>query len=296
MTSADGDITGVHLAHAKGEPALEALERAISDVQSLLPYLRAEIAVPALEHARGNAPGEGDRLPCEALITDEDLLEFVIRDSGERLGTDDLVVAASLFVQNYAYRIITLAVACLTTSGVIPDSSAKSMTFTMKGGRPAIVGYLSPPSVLLAPRGSEPAVAMSDPECAREAISWIIAGAYRNHLAQIVAATRAQIRVGRRLLLGNVAASSAVAFRTMEGCLGPWVQPLGETFFRMCPSELDGLGSFLSLERGDRHGWYWERTNCCLYDRLPGKVRCADCSRIPSAERRHAYWDSLEPS
>ncbi|HVA99752.1 MAG TPA: (2Fe-2S)-binding protein, partial [Acidimicrobiales bacterium] len=112
----------------------------------------------------------------------------------------------------------------------------------------------------------------------------------------LIDATRTHIRVGKRLLLGNVAASSAVAFRTMEGCLGPWVQELGETFFRSCPTELRGLGSFLSLEHGDRRGWYWERTNCCLYDRLPGKARCADCSRTPSEDRRRAYWDSLKQS
>ena len=41
-------------------------------------------------------------------------------------------------------------------------------------------------------------------------------------------------------------------------------------------------------------GWFWERTNCCLFDRLPGAVRCADCSRTPPAARRAAYREFLD--
>lgn len=286
----------MHFERVTGERAVVDLQNATAEVRSLLPYLRAEVGVDARALAVGNTPTDGDRISCEALIADNGWLNTVIRDSGQRLGTEDQVVAASLFVQNYAYRVITLAVACLTTSGVIPDSSAASMTITMSGGRPSTVGYLTSPVTILAPRGTGPELALSDPEIAAEALSLIVDGAYTKNIAPLIDATRKHIRVGKRLLLGNVAASSAVAFRTMEGCLGPWVQELGETFFSSCPTEFSGLGSFLLLERGGRRGWYWERTNCCLYDRLAGKVRCADCSRTAPEDRRRAYWDSLKPS
>jgi ferric iron reductase protein FhuF len=277
-----------------GKRAIEELQSVTAEVRSLVPYLRTEIDIDAPLLKVGDVPSDGDRVSCEALITNENWLDIVIRDSGQRLGTEDPVVAASLFVQNYAYRVIMLAVACLTTSGAIPDSSAKSMTITMSGGRPSTVGYLASHVVMLTPRTTSLEAAMSNPEIAAEALLSIIDSAYHENVALLIDAVRRHIRVGKRLLLGNVAASSAIAFRTMEGCLGPWVQGLGELFLSSCPAELRGLGSFLSLERDDRRGWYWERTNCCLYDRLPGKAQCADCSRTPLVDRRRAYWDSLQ--
>jgi len=80
----------------------------------------------------------------------------------------------------------------------------------------------------------------------------------------------------------------------MESSLGPWVQHLGHRFFDLCPRQLAGMGSFLQLEHQGRRGWYWERTNCCLYDRLPANIRCGDCVRTPKDERRAAYLASLE--
>ncbi len=120
--------------------------------------------------------------------------------------------------------------------------------------------------------------------------------AIEEHLALLISATRSTVRVGELLLWCNVAASMAVAFRTMEGCLGDWVQGAVTFFIEHAPAPLQGLGSFLTLENGEHRGWFWERTNCCLYDRLPGNVRCADCSRTPSDARRAAYSASLESS
>ncbi|HWD25056.1 MAG TPA: hypothetical protein VG368_06300, partial [Acidimicrobiales bacterium] len=78
------------------------------------------------------------------LVREPDWLDTVIRATGAQLGTDDPVVSASLFVQNYSYRVLTLAVACLTTAGVVPHSSASSMSITLANGRPSVVGYTTP--------------------------------------------------------------------------------------------------------------------------------------------------------
>ncbi len=293
-TGSDPGRVAARFEQVSGDRGVEALRSATTEVLSLLPYLRTEVDVDACVLEESALPSDGNKISCASLIADDRLLEMVIRDSGRRLGTDDPVVAASLFVQNYAYRIITPAVACLVTSGIVPDASAASTTITMNGGRPSTVGYLRSWVTMLTPREVSPATALADPRLLAEAIAKIVDGAYRDNVAPIVEVARRHIRVGKRLLLGNVAASSAVAFRTMEGCLGPWVQDLGNAFFDSCPIELRGLGTFLSIERGTRRGWYWERTNCCLYDRLPDKRRCADCSRTKPDERRRAYWDSLE--
>ena len=113
------------------------------------------------------------------------------------------------------------------------------------------------------------------------------------HLRPLIALTRKQVRIGERLLWGNVAASASTAFRTMEGCQGPWVAPLGERFFELAPPELQGLGSFLSIESNGKRGWYWERTNCCLFYQIDGHAKCADCSLTPADDRRAAYEASL---
>jgi ferric iron reductase protein FhuF len=166
------------------------------------------------------------------------------------------------------------------------------MAFTLSGGRPALVAYMGS-SALVLPFNTDSVQLESVGDC-DAAFDYLFERALDHHLWPLLDTIRPRIRVGTRLLWGNVAASASVAFRTMEGCLGPWVQELGERFFQICPSELKGLGSFLLLEHEGRRGWFWERTNCCLYDRLPGNIRCSDCSRTPQELRRAAYQDSLD--
>jgi len=277
----------------EGESAARRLVGALEQVRATVSYLRAEVGDPG-EHARpGEAPADGSWVRSEELVRDPDWLAVVIGDSGRRLGTDDPVVAASLFVQNYSYRVLTLAIACLAISGVVPDSSASAMSMMLSGGRPSTVGYVAPAALVVCEPGVAVQAALEDDESIASAFGFVVAQGIDKHIAPLISSTRSRVRVGSRLLWGNVAASAAVAFRTLEGCLGPWVQPLGERFFRTGPGELGGLGSFLVLEDGGRRGWYWERTNCCLYDRLPGKTRCSDCSRTPEDERRAGYLASL---
>jgi ferric iron reductase protein FhuF len=282
------------LEFVEGTRAVEVVNDAIGRVRSAVSYLRAEVG-DLVPYARpGSVPAEGEWIRCDELVRDSDWLGLVVRASGVALGTDDPVVAASLFVQNYSYRVLTFAIACLTTTGVVPDSADASMSITLAHGRPATVGYTKPLALVTTSAGVAISEVLQGPGTVAAAFDFIVAKGLDEHIAVLIDAVRAQIRVGARLLWGNVAASAAVAFRTMEGCLGPWVQPLGEQFFADGPVALQGLGSFLSLEYAGRRGWYWERTNCCLYDRLPGDVRCGDCSRTPAAQRRAAYLSSLQ--
>ena len=280
----------------EGDLAVDRMTDAIDKVKSAVSYLRAEVGDLGVHVQVRSAPEDGDWIRCADLVGDPDWLEAVIRSTGLRLGTEDPVVAASLFVQNYSYRVITLAIACLTTAGVVPDSSASSMSITLANGRPSTVGYTKPMALVVAEQRAELSSVLQERETVSDAFAFVVSHAIEEHIAMLVDATHKRIRVGARLLWGNVAASTAVAFRTMEGCLGPWVQPLGERFFENCPVELKGLGSFFALEFAGRRGWYWERTNCCLYDRLPGNIRCGDCSRTPTEERRTAYLNSLRSS
>ena len=159
-------------------------------------------------------------------------------------------------------------------------------------GRVSKVAYLDP-TVFDILDNQTPADALTDLSTADRALTLVLEQVVENHLRPLIAITRDQVRIGERLLWGNVAASVSTAFRTMEGCLGPWVVSLGERFFELAPPELQGLGGFLLIEAQDRRGWFWERTNCCLFYQIEGHAKCSDCSLTPAAERRDAYLKAL---
>ena len=269
-----------------GDEAAASLEAAVALVAGSLSYLRAE-GGPRPTVATGEPVREDAWVRSGDLLASPIWLAKTMRDTGRQLGTEDPVVAASLFVQNYAYRVFTLAVASVTVAGVLPDSSPATMAVSMRRGRPSSIAYLDARVATL-----DPAALRHDSGLGEDVVDELLL-VVTTHLSALVESVRATTRVGNRLLWGNVAASCAVAFRTLEGVLGPWVRPLGESFLERSPSNMRGLGSYLLVERGARHGWFFERTTCCLYDRLPGAVRCADCSRTPRDERRDAYWRSL---
>lgn len=275
----------------EGESARESIDAAVAGFPDAISYVVASTGDIAPLAEKGAAAAEGLWFPCARLLADPTWLAMLIRASGRELGTDDPQVAASLFVQGYAYRILMVAVACLTTAGVIPDSAAARMVIGISKGRPRAVGYLQPAALLLDSPGTESG---PSPATAEAAVDFLHDTAVEGHIAPLIAATRSVTRVGARLLWGNVASSAAVAFRTMDGCLSDSVRPLGELFFERAPSVLCGLGSFLALTEGERSGWFWERRNCCLYDRIPGNAPCADCSRLPTEKRRAGYRRSLE--
>jgi ferric iron reductase protein FhuF len=277
-----------------GPGAAAELAQVLAGVGELLSYLRADIGPVDLTRP---GPGvediaDGVWLSCQDLIADPDWLGRVIEVTGRAIGTDDQMVAGSIFIQGYAYRLLALAVACLTVGGVVPGSEPEAMAVGLGRGRVSKVAYLDP-AVFPACAGQAPQEALADPEVADRALRLILHQVIDGHLRPLLTATKRQVRIGERLLWGNVAASASTAFRTMEGCLGPWIVPLGHRFFELAPTDLRGLGSFLRMEVGDRRGWFWERTNCCLFYQIDGHAKCADCSLIPVDERRAAYADGL---
>ena len=278
------------------EAAFARLNSVLESVQRTIPYLRATAHEVKVVSAAPTVFEDGTYMACDGLIDDPEWLKAVIVHTGRQLGTEDPMVAASLFVQSYSYRVLTLAIACATTSGVVPDSSASAMAIALKGGRVSLVAYTKPEVLTITASDQPVSMSLVGDTQLKTLFDVLHARAIDDHLTHLIDATRSTIRVGERLLWGNVAASLAVACRTMEGSLGEWVQDVGTYFVDHAPARFQGLGSFLVLENAGRRGWFWERTNCCLYDRLPGDVRCADCSRTPSDTRRGAYRASLEGS
>jgi ferric iron reductase protein FhuF len=276
-----------------GAAAASSLSRTLDQVGALVPYLKADIG-PVECTPRGSdvrVVEDGLWLSCQDLVSDGAWLGQ-IDGTGDAIGTDDPVVAASIFIQGYAYRMTTLAVACLTVGGVVPGSEPGTMAVGLGRGRVSRVAYLEP-TVFDLLGGHSPSEALSESSDADRALTLVLEQVVELHLRPLIALTRKQVRIGERLLWGNVAASASTAFRTMEGCLGRWVTPLGQRFFELAPPELQGLGSFFSIESNGQRGWYWERTNCCLFYQIAGHAKCADCSLTPAEERRAAYEANL---
>jgi ferric iron reductase protein FhuF len=276
-------------------PAAEAtLTGALTSVTALVPHLTALVSagVETLPGARAEpGPGvvEGQWMIGQDLIDDPQWLGDVIRSTGPGIGTVDPAVAASLFVQGYSYRVLALTVACLVTSGVVPDGSAARVAIALSGPWPSQVTFPAP--TVLIPDDA-------DTDRVTPALRYIHDTAVDHHLRPLIDAVRSGLgaRIGERMLWGNVAASAATAFRTMQGCLGTAVEPMGERFFALGAPPLQGQGSFRVVESRSRRGWFWERTNCCLIDRLPEGIRCADCSLTPPAQRLADYRAWLDAS
>jgi ferric iron reductase protein FhuF len=287
------------LAVVEGPRAQAHLARALGQVADALPYLCALVGPPGVVLSPGAQVEEGGWLKCEELLGDEAWLEATIRSTGRCLGTSSGAVAASLFVLGYSYRVLTLALACLLMGGALPQSRPEAMAVSLSKGRATVVAYRRAEVLLLddeeddGPLGPSGYVGNA---LITDAIDAMVEEAVEGHLRLLVGAVRSRIRIGRRLLWGNVAASAAFAFQAMEGLLGDRVKPLGEHFFLVAPQELQGQGAFVSLAQGGRRAWHWERTNCCLNDHLPEHIRCNNCSLVPVEERRARYLASVADS
>jgi hypothetical protein len=280
----------------EGTAAAGLLEACLDRVRSLLPYLTAEVGRVSCIDLTSFDDEDAERgawLDCQELQTDSSGLRRVVEATGHAIGTEDPVVATSLFLLGYAYRLLTLSVACLTVGGFVVETEPTSVSVLVAKGRPTRLAFTKQ-RVQVMNEGRPPASALTDPAAIDQAIQSLLEQVVQQHLAPLIEVAQEQARIGRRLLWGNIASSASTAFRTMEGCLGEWVIPLGERFFEIAPPELQGLGAYLRIDTGERHGWFWERTNCCLNDRLPGNFRCADCSRTPVSLRREGFLSMLD--
>jgi hypothetical protein len=237
-------------------------------VEGTVDYIRASTSAPA----------DDGWMRCDGLVDDPRLLVDLVATTGRGRGTDEPQVAASLFVQGYAFRVPSVAVAAHALGLPRPSLALDATAFRIARHRPAGVAHLDPRP---APSG-------------RAAVVDDVLG----HLDAVIRATRAHVTVGERLLWGNAAASLAVVFRAVEGALADHdqrraVRRSADAFFAADP-RLRGVGAFEVVGEPPDDGWFWARTNCCLWyrtaDEQPergqsGNRMCDDCSLLDPAAR-----------
>lgn len=246
--------------------------------------------VPYLGCATGAPEAEG-WLRCSTVIDDPARLRREILATAIGRGTDDDQVAASLFVQSYAFRVPSIAVAAFALGLDVPTADPGQLAFRLDQARPAQLAVLSP-------------------WCRPVGADALAAELFDGHLGPLVAAVRAGITVGERLLWGNVASSLAVVFRAVHDDghrLDPAVRDRATEFYAAAAPWIAGLGhwslrstsnparsSAPSLEaRAEAVGWHWNRTSCCLWYRTEGGFYCDDCSLHDQAELAARRRDQL---
>jgi ferric iron reductase protein FhuF len=246
-----------------------ALQASFDAVEATVSYLRASTEAP---------PDDG-WLRCHELIADVDALGGLIRSTGEGRGAHDVQVAASLFVQGYAFRIPSVALAAYALGLDRPRLDPASTATKIARNRPAAVAYLDPEP---GPGGSA-----------------ALADELLDHLGALIAAVRAEITIGERILWGNVAASVATAFRAVEGespDTRDAIRDAADAFFTAASPQLTGLGEFVLVDGTDRQGWFWQRSNCCLWYQTADGNKCDDCSLLEPDERLAGWRAQLAPA
>jgi hypothetical protein len=179
-------------------------------------------------------------------------------------------VAASLLTQSVAARPASILLAT-AVAGVLPDLSPATVLHARAWAGGPVPLWADPGRL----RGTD-LDALGGPEDARVAavIADVLA---REHLAPLVAGIRARASVSPRVLWGNAASALAGAVRVL-GEARPEQHAAALALARgvLAHAPFAGLGSFVA-DPAHPSGLGFARTTCCLYYRVPGGGKCADC-------------------
>jgi iron complex transport system ATP-binding protein len=185
-------------------------------------------------------------------------LTTVIDAARHRLRECEPRVAASLFFQGYAARLLSPQLGCLVTSGCVPDVTPGRLRWR----RPA--GALIELGMTPGPGWAAPAGAL---------LGLVVRTAFDGHFHPLVDATQASTRIPEAILLDNAASALIGGLRLVAERHGADWRPLAATALAL--PELRDSGVLLASEP------FFVRRSCCLYYRAPGGGKCADCPLQP---------------
>ncbi len=194
--------------------------------------------------------------PVAVMLTDTP--EAVVRLDGAidnvaaRLGAQTRWVAASIFYQGWAARLTSVYAGSLALGSAVPDLAAERLHYRLGPSGP--VEFLADPLIAL------------DPDQAWRRI-------IDDHLRPMAEALQRRVRIGRRLLDGNIASSMAGSLATLARAgHGPLDTLIHRPWAQL--EDLAPYGRWMVTKDGPRY----VRNTCCGYERLPEHRRCGDCS------------------
>jgi hypothetical protein len=196
-------------------------------------------------------------------------LDLQLKLTGERLGSDQLAVAASALLEGYASALARPLAAALAAGTPAPDLAAGNVLVALADGRPAEVAVRDP-----AP----------PPGGALGAVARLVEG----HLAWLVARlAERRVRRGPRALWGLVANGCAAALLAEAEAAG---LP-ADRARRLLAQLLDAPGRPLPappvLQAGpDGHPRLVRRRVTCCLNYTVAAQPCATCPLLPPAETR----------
>lgn len=212
-----------------------------------------------------SAPTDGGWLSCGALIDDPAFLRAEIEATAAGRGTGDEQVLTSVFVQSYAFRVASVAAAAFALGLPGPSVAPEITAVRITRNRPGQLAV------------TDERVALTDPVTLAHDLLEV-------HMRPFISAVRTTTRVGERMLWGNTAASIATVFRAVHGDGDPTVRERAHAFDTAAAPWLAGHGAYALIEAPAALGWYWNRTNCCLWYRT-ATGWCDDCSLRAPADR-----------
>lgn len=189
-------------------------------------------------------------------------LDMLIDTARRGLRDCELRVAASLFFQGYAARLLSPQVGCLVTSGCVPDLTSGRLHWRqppgglLELGMTAGPGWAGPAGVLL---------------------ERVVHASFDHHLRPLADAVRSQARISEVILRDNAASALVGGLRLLdERCAGGW-RPLAAA--ALAQPDLLNSGFLLANEP------CFVRRSCCLYYRVPGGGKCGDCPLHPTLRK-----------
>ncbi|MEV4442323.1 (2Fe-2S)-binding protein [Streptomyces sp. NPDC049577] len=210
----------------------------------------------------GDMPDTAGYLPLDGTAVGDR-----VRTVGERLGTADRRVAASVAFQGIAGRLLSIALGAAVLTGQVPDLTDERLRWHTGRTAPEDL-WLARPAALPADR--------------------IAPGLLYGRLSSLHTATRAVTPLFGRLLWGNAASSLAGAARMLRA----WCLEQGRPREAERTAELTRALFADPLLRGTgtlrtRPDVSFARRSCCLYYRVPAGGLCGDCVlRHPPRGRR----------
>lgn len=189
----------------------------------------------------------------------DSLLDVVIA----RLAGCERRVAASLFFQGYAARLLSPQVGCLVSAACVPAVPLASLSWRRREAEIVQLGLSAGPGW----RGP-----------ADRLIDLAVAQSFDQHLLPLAAAVRARVRIPASLLRDNAASALVGALRLASSRIPPgWRHLAG---LALSHRQLRGAGVLSQAEPG------FMRRSCCLYYRVDNGGKCGDCPLTGKAGAR----------